>query len=463
MGRVILNTIAAAVGALVAWLVMERTPLMPDIDTSIPFIYTAIIGIVAGGSMGLLLGLVEAYSGISHLDRRKAIVSGALFGACGGLVGLYFGNTIYGAMVAIAGRHDSPKLGPLSLVLWMIGRSCGWALIGGFIGLSQGIATGSPRKLMNGLIGGLVGGGVGGVSFELMASMRVWQPWMVRMVSFGITGASLGFFLGLVGELTKVAWLMKVLGRNEGKEYQIYKPATVIGRSELVDIPVFGDPDVSERHAMIRSAGGKFVLDSLDKKSSALVNGQRVLSAELRDGDQIKLGNTLFVFGSKSRLRTSKPPEIIKESVVGPDACAYCGQAKDAFGNCACSVGQAIPPVSQAQGPAVMVQGPTVMSPSAQTAGARLVGVSGLYAGTVFPIQTDQATVGRDPSTAVSLGNDNTVSRNHAVVERVGGSWAIRDAGSSNGTFVNGNRVTQIALNSGDSVKIGETVFRFET
>ncbi len=461
----ILNTIAAAVGALVAWAIMEPTALMPDVETSISFAAIATIGLFTGACMGLLLGLAEAYSGISHLDRQKAIVSGVLFGAGGGLLGLYFGNTIYGALLSIAGPHDAPKLGSMSTVLWMIGRSSGWALIGGFIGLSQGIATGSPRKLINGMVGGLVGGGIGGFSFELLVSMRVWQPWMVRMVSFGITGASIGFFLGLVGELTKVAWLMKVLGRNEGKEYQIYKPATVIGRSELVDIPVFGDPDVSERHAMIRSAGGKFVLDSLDKKSSAVVNGQRVLSAELRDGDEIKLGNTLFVFGSKSRLRTSKPPEIIKEAASSPDTCAYCGQAKDAFGNCACSVGagQPVPPVAPVQGPTVMVQAPTVMSSAVQAGGARFVGVSGPNAGGIFPIQSDQATVGRDPGASVSLGNDVTVSRNHAVVERAGGSWVIRDTGSSNGTFVNGNRITQMALNSGDTVKIGETVFRFET
>ena len=42
------------------------------------------------------------------------------------------------------------------------------------------------------------------------------------------------------------------------------------------------------------------------------------------------------------------------------------------------------------------------------------------------------------------------------------GGFVIRDQGSSNGTFVNGARVTEAPLRPGDEVSIGGTRFRFE-
>ncbi|MGC8835081.1 MAG: FHA domain-containing protein, partial [Armatimonadota bacterium] len=55
-----------------------------------------------------------------------------------------------------------------------------------------------------------------------------------------------------------------------------------------------------------------------------------------------------------------------------------------------------------------------------------------------------------------------TVSRRHAVIQRVGNSLVIVDEGSSNGTFVNGVRVTSQQLNPGDEVRLGSSAFRLE-
>ena len=57
---------------------------------------------------------------------------------------------------------------------------------------------------------------------------------------------------------------------------------------------------------------------------------------------------------------------------------------------------------------------------------------------------------------------DPAASRNHAVVElRPEGFWA-RDYGSANGTYVNGQRITEHPLAPGDVLRIGSTEFRFE-
>ena len=62
------------------------------------------------------------------------------------------------------------------------------------------------------------------------------------------------------------------------------------------------------------------------------------------------------------------------------------------------------------------------------------------------------------------LEGDDYVSSRHALIEpRADGLW-IRDEGSTNGTFVNGARVTsERQLRTGDIVRIGQTDFRVET
>jgi pSer/pThr/pTyr-binding forkhead associated (FHA) protein len=57
--------------------------------------------------------------------------------------------------------------------------------------------------------------------------------------------------------------------------------------------------------------------------------------------------------------------------------------------------------------------------------------------------------------------NDPDVSRLHAVVRLVDGGLAVEDLGSTNGTFVNEQRIAGIAeLAAGDRVRFGNTVWR---
>ncbi len=64
-----------------------------------------------------------------------------------------------------------------------------------------------------------------------------------------------------------------------------------------------------------------------------------------------------------------------------------------------------------------------------------------------------QITIGREGSDIV-LENPQ-VSRNHAAIDRAGGKHVLRDAGSTNGTFVNGQRISQHTLVPGDVIQIG--------
>lgn len=68
----------------------------------------------------------------------------------------------------------------------------------------------------------------------------------------------------------------------------------------------------------------------------------------------------------------------------------------------------------------------------------------------------DSATIGRSPESEIFL-DDVTVSRKHAVVSYSdSGAFSMKDLGSLNGTYVNGQPVGEISLSSGDEIQIGK-------
>ncbi len=90
----------------------------------------------------------------------------------------------------------------------------------------------------------------------------------------------------------------------------------------------------------------------------------------------------------------------------------------------------------------------------------RLVALNGLRKGTTFPLTVDQNTIGRESASVVPL-NHSSVSRRHCVIERQGDDFKIRDLGSSNGTFVNGQPVNDKVLKHADQVRIGSIALLF--
>ena len=85
----------------------------------------------------------------------------------------------------------------------------------------------------------------------------------------------------------------------------------------------------------------------------------------------------------------------------------------------------------------------------------------GLKKGRTFEVSA--ATVlGRDHGSDLELGDDEFASGRHARLEpRSDGVW-IEDLGSTNGTFVNGERVSAHRLEPGDVLRVGETELRLE-
>ena len=89
--------------------------------------------------------------------------------------------------------------------------------------------------------------------------------------------------------------------------------------------------------------------------------------------------------------------------------------------------------------------------------------VAGPYRGRIFSFtQHDSFLIGRSPDAHLFLPDDRFFSRNHCLLEINPPHSFVRDLGSTNGTFVNGQRIKEAFLNNGDQIRGGETILVVE-
>lgn len=88
----------------------------------------------------------------------------------------------------------------------------------------------------------------------------------------------------------------------------------------------------------------------------------------------------------------------------------------------------------------------------------RLVVRRGPQLNATYELKNEEITLGRDITNQIVI-NDPEVSRHHLRLKRSAEGWSIEDLGSTNGTFINGQRISgHKALQNGDLIGLGETV-----
>lgn len=88
---------------------------------------------------------------------------------------------------------------------------------------------------------------------------------------------------------------------------------------------------------------------------------------------------------------------------------------------------------------------------------------AGPYKGRIFSFaQHDSFLIGRNPEAHLCLPDDRYFSRNHCLLEMNPPHSFLRDLGSTNGTFLNGQRVKDASLKNGDCIQCGETILVVE-
>lgn len=464
----------AAAGAVLAWVIVEPWPWLTtdqgpgQVAQMVDMNSTAVLGLITGICVGLGLGVAEGLNTGSASKFWRSVWLFAGIGGVGGMCGIYIGQIVYGSLA-----------GAGALGAQLVARVLGWGLwgvgIGVGVGLALGILTGSSRRLSLSSIGGAIGGAVGGFVFEFVGFFTRFLGGggeVLRLLGFTATAAGIGLLSSLAQELFKQAWIRVMVGRAEGREYFVDKPQTVVGRDELADVPLFGDPSILRRHLVIENVGGAFVAQAGEPGAAFAVNGQTVSTAPLTDGAIITVGSRQLEFRTKRAAVPGGQYQAQAPVAVDPAVCQYCGSLKDAFGGCQCSSFDTAP-VPQPTGPFAQ-QPPTASQPTfaqdqtavqqqqwqPQASGRVLEVISGPNAGARVPLSEGQELqVGREPGVGLQLA-DTFASRKHAMISLMNGVVDITDTGSSNGTLVNGARILRAALQPGDVVTIGQTQIR---
>src|SRR5258706_7297401 len=94
---------------------------------------------------------------------------------------------------------------------------------------------------------------------------------------------------------------------------------------------------------------------------------------------------------------------------------------------------------------------------------ARLVVIDGPNRGAALALVRAQATVGRHPTNDLVLSDPSVSSVHLEIVRRAGGHVLIRDAGSTNGSWIGDHRILEIELGPGATMRVGDSILRVES
>ncbi len=199
------------------------------------------------------------------------------------------------------------------------------------------------------------------------------------------------------------------------QEFTLTGASATIGRHASCDL-VLDDDTVSRLHARVERTEGGFALMDLGSSNGLRVNGEPTTYRILEPGDVVHVGECVLRFeGSVDGVtRETRRARTTVMDVHVP---------VEAEGDL---------------GPRVAVHTPE-----------RTWEV---------PLPSDRLTIGRESDNDVALDAPG-VSRYHAVVERRGPFWTVRDLNSSNGTWVGPARISRTVLNDGESFRIGSATF----
>lgn len=110
---------------------------------------------------------------------------------------------------------------------------------------------------------------------------------------------------------TREACLVVINGVDLGKKYSLSNESTMLGRSSKVDIQIDEDA-ISRNHAVIEHQADGVVIRDLNSTNGTYVNDSPIRHHQLLDGDQIKIGRTIFKFLSGSNIEAAYHDEIYR-------------------------------------------------------------------------------------------------------------------------------------------------------
>ncbi|MGH7631875.1 MAG: FHA domain-containing protein, partial [Gemmatimonadales bacterium] len=236
---------------------------------------------------------------------------------------------------------------------------------------------------------------------------------------------------------------------TDGREYQVGAGPLVLGRDAGCEVVVPGN-DVSRRHAQIElGEAGYVIVDT--STNGTFVNGTRIEGSRvLQRADVIRVGADEFRFYADAA-----PPPVPAAPPPGPpDLSKPPPGAEHRLHNTMMGAPRVTtPPLPGPVTPISLTQAPI----------ASLLVRSGTLKGKRLPIRIPVVNVGRGDFNDLVVP-EPSVSASHAKLQRREGIWVIADLGSTNGTFVDGERIAdETPLGPGSTIRFGEVSTLFES
>ena len=231
-----------------------------------------------------------------------------------------------------------------------------------------------------------------------------------------------------------------------------------VGREAGNDV-VLPEGGLSRNHCRFYEDGGQIWVEDFNSSNGTFVDGQRIGEpTPLEAGQEILVAN-IQVQLSAAAAKTVTPRRQASGVRKAAGSSARTGQ---------------MPAVKRNGSTALAKRGTSGSSPARRgnsdeaepgalaqpAARGTLKGMTGPWAGKRFALSKMVSVVGRVEGNEVVI-DDDSVSRRHAEVRKSGPGYAVRDLNSANGTYVNGERVTEAPLRPGDVVKFGVVEFTY--
>lgn len=233
---------------------------------------------------------------------------------------------------------------------------------------------------------------------------------------------------------------------TDGREYTISGDTLVFGRDASADVVITGT-EVSRRHAEIEATPEGYVLNDLSVNGTS-VNGERVGRQHLlARADVIRIGHDEFRFYADAPAAAEPRPRRSVPQVTAPHPPAGAGArlSDTLHGLPQSSLSPAVTPTQPQMAPL-----------------ASLLVRTGSLKGRRLPVKVPEVNIGRAEFNDIVIA-DPSVSTSHAKLQRREDIWMLSDLGSTNGTYVEGERLEgEVALGPGTTVKFGEVAVLFE-
>ncbi|HWH04447.1 MAG TPA: FHA domain-containing protein [Gemmatimonadales bacterium] len=250
----------------------------------------------------------------------------------------------------------------------------------------------------------------------------------------------------------------RIVSLTDGREYAVTGASLVFGREAGCDVVVTGK-DVSRRHAeILTTPKGYMVVDS--STNGTYVNDEKIEGQRLlMRADVIKIGDEQFRFYADTAPAVQAPPSPpAGPAASSPQAAPQTSPPPSGAGHRLnnTSFGMAAAPR-----PSATVPNTPAGSPAPAAMGNFLFR-TGPLKGQRYQIKTPVLNIGRADYNDLVLA-DASVSTSHAKLQRREGVWMLVDLDSTNGTFVDGEKVQgESPLSPGVMVRFGDVQAVFE-